>query len=62
MNFELTKEQQDIVKAAREFAEGEFQDRAQEFDREESFDFDIWVIEVAIAHPILASNYSALIA
>jgi alkylation response protein AidB-like acyl-CoA dehydrogenase len=38
MDFELTKEQKDIVSAAREFAEGEFPDRAEEFDREESFD------------------------
>lgn len=38
MDFELTKEQKDIAKAAREFAQGEFPDRAQEFDRAESFD------------------------
>jgi len=38
MDFELNKEQQDIVMAAREFAEGEFQERAEEFDRNESFD------------------------
>jgi alkylation response protein AidB-like acyl-CoA dehydrogenase len=38
MDFELTKEQKDIAKAAREFAEGEFTDRAEEFDREEFFD------------------------
>ena len=38
MDFELTKEQKDIVSAAREFAEGEFPDRAEEFDRDESFD------------------------
>ncbi len=42
MDFSLSKEQQDIVKAAREFAEGEFPDRAQEFDREETFDLDLW--------------------
>ncbi len=42
MDFTLTKEQQDIIKAAREFAEGEFPDRAQEFDRNESFDQDLW--------------------
>ena len=42
MDFSLTVEQQDIVKAAREFAQGEFPDRAQEFDRNESFDLDIW--------------------
>jgi len=42
MDFTLTKEQQDIIKAAREFASGEFPDRAQEFDRNESFDLDLW--------------------
>lgn len=35
MDFRLSKEQQDIVKAARKFAVGEFTDKAQEFDREE---------------------------
>ncbi|MBW1672917.1 MAG: acyl-CoA/acyl-ACP dehydrogenase [Deltaproteobacteria bacterium] len=38
MDFELSKEQKDIVKAAKEFAEGEFPDRAEEFDRDETFD------------------------
>lgn len=38
MDFELTEEQKDIAKAAREFAEEEFTDRAEEFDREETFD------------------------
>jgi len=42
MDFELSKEQQDIIKAAREFAEGEFPDRAVEFDREEKFDLELW--------------------
>lgn len=42
MDFELTKEQKDIVMAAKEFAEGEFPDRAEEFDREESFDEAIY--------------------
>jgi alkylation response protein AidB-like acyl-CoA dehydrogenase len=42
MDFTLTKEQRDIQKAAREFALGEFPDRAQEFDRNETFDLDIW--------------------
>jgi len=41
MDFRLSKEQIDIKNAAREFAVGEFSDRAQEFDREEKFDFDI---------------------
>jgi alkylation response protein AidB-like acyl-CoA dehydrogenase len=42
MDFRLTKEQQDIMKAAKEFALGEFPDRAIEFDREEKFDLDLW--------------------
>ena len=33
MDFLLSKEQQDIQKAARDFAVGEFPDRALEFDR-----------------------------
>ena len=41
MDFEFTKEQKDIAKAAREFAQGEFVERAEEFDREESFDDSI---------------------
>ena len=42
MDFGLNKEQRDIVAAAKEFALGEFPDRAQEFDRNETFDQDIW--------------------
>jgi len=42
MDFALTKEQKDIVKAAREFAQGEFPEHAQKFDREETFDFGLW--------------------
>lgn len=38
MDFELTKEQRDIAKAAKEFAEGEFTDKAEAFDRDETFD------------------------
>jgi len=38
MDFELSREQKDIVSAAREFAQGEFPDRAEEFDRDETFD------------------------
>ncbi len=41
MDFELSKEQRDIVKAAREFALGEFPDRAAEFDRDETFDLGL---------------------
>ena len=42
MDFNLSKEQRDIVQAARKFAAGEFPERAVEFDREEKFDFAIW--------------------
>ena len=42
MDFTLSKEQQDIVKAARKFARSEFPERALEFDREEKFDLKIW--------------------
>jgi acyl-CoA dehydrogenase len=42
MDFSLSKEQQDIQRAAREFAIGEFPDRALEFDRDESFDLNLW--------------------
>ncbi len=42
MDFTLSKEQRDIVRAARKFATGEFPDRALEFDREETFDQELW--------------------
>jgi alkylation response protein AidB-like acyl-CoA dehydrogenase len=42
MDFEFTKEQKDIARAAREFALGEFIERAEEFDTEESFDESIF--------------------
>ena len=37
MDFELSKDQQDIKKAAREFAEGEFTEIAQICDQEERY-------------------------
>ena len=37
MNFELTDEQKDIKKAAREFAEGTFPEVAEECDINETF-------------------------
>jgi alkylation response protein AidB-like acyl-CoA dehydrogenase len=40
--FELTEEQKDIKKAAREFAEGEFPDIASECDVNETFPVDLW--------------------
>jgi alkylation response protein AidB-like acyl-CoA dehydrogenase len=42
MNFDLTEEQKDIIKAAREFAEKEFPDIAQECDRKEEFPRHLW--------------------
>jgi alkylation response protein AidB-like acyl-CoA dehydrogenase len=42
MNFDLTEEQRDIIKAAREFAEKEFPDLAQESDRKEEFPKHLW--------------------
>jgi alkylation response protein AidB-like acyl-CoA dehydrogenase len=42
MDFELSKEQKDIVKAAREFAQGEFTPVADELDREEKFSRELW--------------------
>jgi len=42
MDFDLTEEQKDIIKAAREFAEKEFPDLAQECDREERAPKHLW--------------------
>jgi alkylation response protein AidB-like acyl-CoA dehydrogenase len=42
MDFDLTEEQKDIIKAAREFAEKEFTDLAQECDREERSPKHLW--------------------
>lgn len=42
MDFRMSKEQRDVVKAARKFATGEFPDLALEFDREETFDLELW--------------------
>ncbi|MEN6617828.1 MAG: acyl-CoA dehydrogenase family protein, partial [Syntrophorhabdus sp.] len=39
--MDLTMEQKDIIRAAREFAEKEFRDRAKEFDEAEEFDLSI---------------------
>ncbi|KPK22555.1 MAG: acyl-CoA dehydrogenase, partial [Nitrospira bacterium SG8_3] len=41
MDFKLTREQQDIRKAAREFAEGEFPEIAQVCDQEERYPRDL---------------------
>jgi len=42
MDFELSDEQRDIQRAAREFAEGEFQEIAREYDRKEEFPRELW--------------------
>lgn len=42
MDFTLSKEQRDIINAAREFATKEFTDVALEFDRNETFDLNLW--------------------
>jgi alkylation response protein AidB-like acyl-CoA dehydrogenase len=42
MNFELTNEQKDIKKAAREFAEGMFPEMAEECDINETFPKALW--------------------
>jgi acyl-CoA dehydrogenase len=42
MAFNLTKEQMDIQKAAREFAEGEFRGVARDLDARETFDDRLW--------------------
>jgi alkylation response protein AidB-like acyl-CoA dehydrogenase len=62
MDFKLNKEQEDIQKAAREFALGEFPDRAQEFDREEKFDLDIWkkACELGFVGVFIEEKYEGL--
>jgi alkylation response protein AidB-like acyl-CoA dehydrogenase len=42
MDFELSNEQKDIQKAAREFAEGEFPDIALEYDQKEEWPMALW--------------------
>ncbi|MGB9630104.1 MAG: acyl-CoA dehydrogenase family protein, partial [Thermodesulfobacteriota bacterium] len=42
MNFDLTEEQKDIIRAAREFAEKEFPQISQECDREEKPPKHLW--------------------
>jgi alkylation response protein AidB-like acyl-CoA dehydrogenase len=59
MDFNLSKEQRDIVRAAREFAQGEFPERALEFDRNESFDLDLWraACELGFVGTFIAEEY-----
>jgi acyl-CoA dehydrogenase len=62
MDFSLNKEQQDIVKAAREFAEGEFPDVAGEFDRNETFDQKLWqkACELGFVGVFIPEEYGGL--
>jgi alkylation response protein AidB-like acyl-CoA dehydrogenase len=62
MDFSLNKEQQDIIKAAREFAEGEFSDMAGEFDRNETFDQKIWkkACELGFVGVFIPEEYGGL--
>jgi alkylation response protein AidB-like acyl-CoA dehydrogenase len=62
MDFSLSKEQQDIVKAARSFAVKEFPDRAREFDREEKFDLGLWkkACELGFVGVFIDKNYGGL--
>jgi alkylation response protein AidB-like acyl-CoA dehydrogenase len=59
MDFELTDEQKDIIKAAREFAEGEFPDLAQECDRKETFPRHLWkkACELGFVGVFIKENY-----
>jgi alkylation response protein AidB-like acyl-CoA dehydrogenase len=62
MDFALNKEQKDIVKAAREFAEGEFPDVAVEFDRNETFDLALWkkACELGFVGVFIPEEYGGL--
>lgn len=62
MDFDLNKEQQDIIKAAREFAEGEFPDVAMEFDRDETFDLALWkkACELGFVGVFIPEEYGGL--
>ena len=42
MDFQLTKEQKDIIQAAREFAQKEISQIAQEYDQKEEFPKELW--------------------
>lgn len=43
MDFSLSRDQKEIVRAVKKFAQGEFTpERIEEFDRNETFDYSIW--------------------
>ena len=60
--FKLNKEQKEIQTAAPEFSLGEFPDRAQEFDREEKFDLDIWkkACELGLVDVFIKKKYEGV--
>jgi len=60
--FELTKEQQEIKKAAREFAEGEFTDIARELDEKGCFDDRLWkkAAELGFVGVFIPETYEGL--
>ena len=60
--FDLTKEQLDIQKAAREFAEGEFADIARELDEKCEFDDRLWkkAAELGFLAVFLDEKYEGL--
>ena len=60
--FDLTKEQLDIQKAAREFAEGEFTDIARELDEKGEFDDRLWkkAAELGFLAVFLDEKYEGL--
>lgn len=62
MDYYLTDEQKDIVKAAKEFAESEFPSRAEEFDRDESFDEEIFkkAAELGFVGIFIKAEYGGL--
>ena len=52
MNFDLSKEQKIIQKAAREFAKGEFEkELAYELDKNQEFPDKIWKKAADLGHP-----------
>ena len=62
MYFTLTKEQVDIQRAAREFAEKEFRPVARELDAKESFDDRLWkrAAELGFLAVFVSENYGGL--
>lgn len=59
MNFDLSKEERDIRMAAREFAEGEIQEIAKEYDQKEEFPRELWrkACEVGLIGGFIKEEY-----